>query len=231
MSSDVKDLRSTQRFVTTEPLTGSFGTAAIAIVDIGETGAQVEHSQPLRLATRGRLTFRRGSDTFAGYGLVVWSHLSRMPNERGKLLYRSGIRFEDDAADFSGLIDTLLQRQIIRIDAGSLARKKERIAEREAARSGRQLVRDLPQMDVSADQVLLIQHARDRLRTHPDEALKWYNRAKYSIAQSVAGTPDMLYHREEVLAVWEYLERTVELQTIARVFDMKKVADTPLETE
>jgi hypothetical protein len=92
-------------------------------------------------------------------------------------------------------------------------------------------VREVQKIDVSADQVLLIQHARDRLRTHPDEALKWYNRAKYSIAQSAVGTPDMLYHREEVLAVWEYLERTVELQTIARVFDMKKVADSSLETE
>lgn len=224
MSSDMKELRSTQRFVTTEPLTGSFVTAAITIADIGETGAQVEHAQPLRLATRGRLSFRGGGDSFAGYGVVVWSHLSKAPNEKGKLSYRSGIRFEDDATDFAKLIDTLLALSVIRVDNDSLERKRLRIAEREAARSGRQVVRDVPRIEVSADQVLLIQHARDRLRTHPDEALKWYNRAKYSIAQSVGGTPDMLYHREEVLAVWEYLERTVELQAIARVFDMKKPA-------
>jgi PilZ domain len=228
MSSDVKELRFTLRFVATSPLTGSFGTASIAIIDIGETGAQVEHPQPLRLATKGRLSFRGGADTFASYGVVVWSHLSKTPNEKGKLLYRSGVRFEDDSIDFAKLIDALLAHGIIKPDDDSLERKRQRLAQREAERaSKRSVLRSVQHIDISADQILLIQHARDRLRTHPDEAMKWYNRAKYSIAQNQGNAQEMLYHREEVLAVWEYLERTVDIQIIARVFDMKKAGEGP----
>ena len=224
MSSDITELRANIRFRATEPLNGNFGVASIAVVDIGETGAQIEHPQPLRLAARGRLTFKRGSDTFAAYCVVVWSHLSKRPDGKGKLLYRSGIRFEDDAVDFPKIIDTLLAHQIIEIDPDSMDRKKQRVVEREAERSGRnqRAVRNIAQSEISADQVLLIQHARDRLRTHPDEAIKWYNRAKYSITQSNEPIAAELYHRDEVLAVWEYLERTVHLNVIARVFDMRK---------
>ncbi len=98
------------------------------------------------------------------------------------------------------------------------------MAEREAERAGKmpRLMRPLPQIEVSADQVLLIQHARDRLRGRPDEALKWYNRAKYAITESKDTMGSALAYRDEVLAVWEYLERTVDLAVIARVFDMKK---------
>jgi hypothetical protein len=224
MSSDITELRSNIRFRATEPLNGNFGVASIVIVDIGETGAQVEHPQALRLAARGRLTFKRGSDTFAAYGVVVWSHLSKQPDGKGKLLYRSGIRFEDDAADFPKIIDTLLAHHVIENDPDSMDRKKQRVVEREAERSGRSQrgMRNIAQLEISADQVLLIQHARDRLRTHPDEAIKWYNRAKYAITQSNEPIAAELFHRDEVLAVWEYLERTVDLPVIARVFDMKK---------
>lgn len=226
MSDDVTDLRATERFIAAAPLNGSFGVASITVVDIGETGAQVEHPQPLRLATRARLAFKRGDDAFAAYGVLVWSHLSKRPNDKGKLLYRSGIRFEDDDADFPKIIDTLLSHGVVQSDPDSLERKKQRLVEREAERIGRtaRQVRSLPQLDVSADQVLLIQHARDRLRAHPDEAMKWYNRAKYSITQSSEPIAADLYHRDEVLAVWEYLERTVDLPVIARVFDLRKQA-------
>ncbi len=224
MSSDITELRATERFTAAEPLKGNFGVASITIVNIGETGAQIEHPQPLRLATRARLAFKRGDNAFAAYGVLLWSHLSKRPNDKGKLLYRSGIRFEDDDADFPKIIDTLLSHGVVQNDPDSLERKRQRLAERKAERSGRTMrqVRNLPQIDVSADQILLIQHARDRLRAHPDEAMKWYNRAKYSITQSSEPIAADLYHRDEVLAVWEYLERTVDLAVIARVFDLKK---------
>ena len=72
--------------------------------------------------------------------------------------------------------------------------------------------------DVDADTALLILQARDRLRANPAEAIKWYNRAKFSIIDS--GSPvstDQFRHKEETLAVWEYLERTIDLATIERV--------------
>ncbi|HJW92847.1 MAG TPA: hypothetical protein VJ901_04455, partial [Thermoanaerobaculia bacterium] len=62
---------------------------------------------------------------------------------------------------------------------------------------------------IPPDQVMLIQHARERLRSHPDEALKWYNRAKYALVEDDTAIGESLRHRDDVLAVWEYLERSV----------------------
>jgi len=74
---------------------------------------------------------------------------------------------------------------------------------------------------IPPDQVMLIQHARERLRSHPDEALKWYNRAKYALVEDDTAIGESLRHRDDVLAVWEYLERSVPIETIASVFERK----------
>lgn len=72
------------------------------------------------------------------------------------------------------------------------------------------------------DQILLVQHARERLRANPEEALKWYNRGKFALAEG-GGNPDPIPNREEVLAVWEYLERTIDVNTIVQVFERMRI--------
>ncbi|MGZ5474839.1 MAG: hypothetical protein ACXWG4_12855, partial [Thermoanaerobaculia bacterium] len=69
-------------------------------------------------------------------------------------------------------------------------------------------------------QLLLVQHARERLLADPDEAQKWYHRAKYAITHGASNIEiESIRNREEVLAVWEYLERSIDIQTISRAFD------------
>ena len=63
--------------------------------------------------------------------------------------------------------------------------------------------------------------ARERLATHPDEALKWYNRARYALDAEDSPIASEIRHRHDVLAVWEYLERTLPLAKIVRVFEHK----------
>jgi hypothetical protein len=77
--------------------------------------------------------------------------------------------------------------------------------------------------EIPPDQVLLVQHARERLRANPVEALKWYNRAKFALSQGGNPITDPIPNREDVLAVWEYLERTIDLNTIVQVFEMTRV--------
>ena len=83
MNPDIKDLRSIERYVVTEPLVGSFGAVAVSLLDIAEQGAQIEHPQPLRLGARGRLWFRRSDISASVHALVIWSRLSQTPNEEG----------------------------------------------------------------------------------------------------------------------------------------------------
>ncbi len=52
-----------------------------------------------------------------------------------------------------------------------------------------------------------------------NDAIKWYNRAKFSISED---SFSHVHHREEVLAVWEYLERSIDIQTIVDIFETKR---------
>jgi hypothetical protein len=213
----VRDHRGEDRFIAIEPLDGSFGAAAVTILNMAYQGVQIEHAQPLRLATRARLWFKRGEVAASAHGTVVWSHLSKKPDEKGKLLYRSGIRIEEEMTPFRETIESLATNGLIRLDVESLENKRKRLEEMERDRASKPVVTMLRSPEIPADLALLIQQARERLRANPDESLKWYNRAKFSTADET-----ILHHREDVLAVWEYLDRSVDLPTILRVIDGAK---------
>ena len=87
MNNSLHDLRTADRYIVVSPLTGSFGSAGVTVLDICEHGVQIEHAQPLRIGTRSRLWFRRGETATSNQAIVVWSRLSKTPNEEGKLLY------------------------------------------------------------------------------------------------------------------------------------------------
>jgi len=215
---DVKELRSGDRFVVAEPLIGTFGAAEVTIVNVAEQGVQIAHAQPIRVAARARLWFKRGSASASVHGFVVWSHLAPA---RGEQKYLSGIRIDEELTQFVEAVQGLADQGVLRRDFESLERKRQRIAQRELEKNERPRVKLLHhESDVAPDQLLLVQHARERLRLEPDEARKWYDRARF--AKTEDGAPIAAEHipnREEVLAVWEYLERTVPISVIVRVFE------------
>jgi hypothetical protein len=222
MNPDFSDLRGSERYVVAEKLIGSFGVAEVSVLNIAEQGAQIEHAQPLRLATKGRLWFKRGDVAVSLHAIVVWSKLSKTPNDQGKYLYRSGLRVEETApSDFLLAMQRLAEHGVIKRDDDSLNRKKRRHEERAQEKVGKPVMRNVPvESDISPDQVLLIQHARERLRANFDEAQKWYSRAYFALREGkavISGDPTR--YPEDVLAVWEYLERSIPLSTIKRVFD------------
>jgi hypothetical protein len=219
---DIQDLRSADRFVAEERMAGSFGAASILVINLGDQGAQIEHSQPLRLGLRARFWFRRADISVSAQAIVVWSHLSKQGNAEGKLLYRSGLRVEEDIMEFGDALRQLVRSGIVHRDLEGLDRKRKRIEEKEQERWGKPVMKMLrSEQEIPPDQVLLIQHARERLRQHPDEAMKWYNRAKYALAEDGSVAGESISYREDVLAVWEYLERSVAINTIAMVFNKK----------
>jgi hypothetical protein len=222
---EIKELRSGERFVVTNRLTGNFNTAEVAILDVAKKGAQIEHGQPVRLASEGRLSFRWYDLGVSVRGTVVWSRLSKTPNHLGKYLYRSGLRIEEENHDFVSAMRTLADSGVIRQDVGSLERKRQRELEKTRQKSAQPTMKFVPtEPEISADQVLLIEHARDRLRTNFDEAQKWYSRAYFSLRDGrTPVSADLMKYPEDVLAVWEYLERSVPLSVIAKVFAKNSV--------
>ena len=218
---EISELRITERFRTAEALSGSFGSASVTLLDVSASGAQIEHAQPLRIGTRGRLWFKRGDVSVSLQAVTIWSHLSKTPNPQGKYLYHSGVQLEADSRDFHFALQALLDHGVLSPDRESLERKKKRVLERAAEKNNRPTMKYLrPDIEVPADTQLLIEHARKQLLADPMEAQRWYQRAKYAITHGTANIAgDAIRSREDVLAVWEYLERSVEISTIVLVFE------------
>jgi len=123
---DIAELRTTERYIAVDPIDGSFGAASITVLNLGGSGAQVAHAQPLRLGTKGRLWFRRGGVQVAVQALLIWSHLSKTPNSEGKYLYQSGLRI-DEGPDFASALRSLLDDGAVRRDLDSLRSEERRV--------------------------------------------------------------------------------------------------------
>jgi hypothetical protein len=80
---------------------------------------------------------------------------------------------------------------------------------------------DVEASGIPAEQYLLIQGVREELRLNPEEAMHWYRRARIVIndpntrivAPPIANHPD-------ALAVWEYLDRSVDPTIVGRAFEL-----------
>jgi len=211
MTVEIKELRSGQRYVLDHPVSASFGATEVQIVNISTGGIQIIHPLPQRIGSSSRLWFRIQDTAVSTSGRMIWSHLSKDENT-GKTTYRSGIRIED--LEFAAVVNSLVERAILKADSDSLDRKKKLLLEKEKRRSDKHMVKALPtESSLSSEQLLLIQHARERLRSNPNEAARLYQQARTAdAAQDV---------REDAVAVWEYLERSIALGTITKVFEGK----------
>jgi hypothetical protein len=210
MTIEVKELRSGQRYVFDSPLTASFGSTEVQVVNISAGGLQVLHPLPQRVGSMARVWFRVADMVVSTSGRLIWSHLAKDP-ETGKTTYRSGLRVEDP--DFAQTVQQMVARRLVMLDSDTLEKKKQRLIQKERERSDKHYLKALPTESVPSEQLLLIQHARERLRTNAAEAQRFYERAK--TADAAVGVP------EDILAVWEYLERTIALATITKVFEGK----------
>jgi hypothetical protein len=215
MPVNIEELRAAERFAAVDVLTATFAGAVVTIVNLSTIGAQIEHSQPIRLGATGRFSIRRGDVSIDVPGSVTWSRLA------GGGSYRSGVRIEHGNADYALGLHMLIKGGAMRRDPDTLERKRRRLLERMAGQRS-QFKPATDNATISPDQILLVQHARERLLSEPEEAQRWYQRAKYAITHGASNVEiESIRNREEVLAVWEYLERSIDIATIARAFDFK----------
>jgi hypothetical protein len=217
---DISEARSRQRFVAIPPLEGRFNRVPILVYNLGEGGVQIEHSLPLKMGTTGSVNIRmhHQPEAVEFRGRVVWSRLSKTPDSTGKYLYRSGVRVDENEETARDFLRRLISSSA-RPEVGSLERKRQLLAQRAKGLATRPLVisQTQPGPTVSPDQLLIIRQAWERLQSNPDEATKWYNRVRFTKLEKEA--EDLQAHRDDILATWEYLERSIDLHAIATVFN------------
>ena len=79
----------------------------------------------------------------------------------------------------------------------------------------------------SDDEIAMVTAAIQKFAQDPVEASRWYSRARFALSDEHVRriAPPRPRDREEVLGIWEYLERQVELEKVAGVVAWSRAAN------
>ena len=144
---------------------------------------------------------------------VMWTRLT------GPGRYRSGLRIEERLDIVAAAIRELLARGVVRKGEDTLRRREQARVERENRRASLNGVALQPSGPSLAN-VRRIREAREWMLMFPEDAIKWYNRARVTATEDhlrIAGSGRS--NREDVLAVWEYLARSMDLADVVSALE------------
>lgn len=219
-TSRIEELRSTDRFYVLPALTATFEGERAEVEDLSARGARVVlPHQPLR-GTMGTLQFTVPESTIevGVKGQVAWTMIKAITGSTTRT-YRAGLFINEKPELLRLAIGHLCEMNRAAMDTQSLRLKLKIIRAR--ARQMAPSYRDIEASGIPAEQYLLIQGVREELRLNPEEALHWYRRARLVINDPAtrAAAPPIANH-PDALAVWEYLDRSVDPTIVGRAFEL-----------
>lgn len=181
--------RRTPRFLLRPPVEATFGASNVQVVDISLAGALLETEDRALLDEIRELWLH---DPFTRSiesfpARVVWSKVHGT-SPSGALLYKIGIEFQP-AVDAESVIEDFLR-------TGGAIAKDDSLD---------------PTLLHQKSQVVRIESAKDFFRKNPDQI------AVYSKNMRAAGVAKNLANRDQIFAVWELLERTVDLELVKKL--------------
>lgn len=216
-SNRIEELRSTDRFFVIPALKAVFGDSGVYIEDLSARGARIETVTQLPLDMTAQLAFGIPDSSLevAVTARVAWSAMKAISGDFRR--YRAGLQIGEKPELMRLAIGHLSELGHAVLDTQSLRLKLKILRAR-----ARQLAPSYGSIEASgipAEQFLLIQGVREELRHNPEEAFHWYRRARISIndPQIRAIAPPIADH-PDALAVWEYLDRSVDPTIIGRAF-------------
>lgn len=215
----IEELRSVERFRLTPALEATFGGTPVVVANIAAHGACLDLQQQPAIATLLPLRFSVPASQLdiTVDAEVIWTMLKSIGEANAKS-YRVGVHIAEKAELIGLAIGLLGETGRATLDANSLVLKlkimRARATQAASAKPG-------ATSGVPLDQYLLIRGVSEELRMNPEEAMHWYRRARILIndpktreaAPAIADYPD-------ALAVWEYLERTVDPSMIGRALNL-----------
>jgi hypothetical protein len=209
----IEELRSTDRFDLSPSLEGEWNGAEVRVENLSARGARIETPRPLAPSSSGTLTFAVAQLNLSVDAAVAWTSVKSV----NPSMYRSGLIIDEKPELLRLAIGHLCEAGVAILDTHSLALKLKVIRAR-----ARQLASHANETSgVPTEQYLLIQCVREELRLNPDEAMHWYRRARLTIADPATrlAAPAIADH-PDALAVWEYLDRSIDPSIIGRTFEL-----------
>lgn len=213
----IEELRSSERFRVKPNLDARWNNESVAVEDLCAHGARIGSKSLLKAGTPGVLLFKLPSDS-GGVEVktnVVWSSVEAIE----PLKHRSGLTIAGKGEQVRLAIGRLCESGRATLDTQSLVLKLKIIRAR--ARQLAPSYRDVDALGVPAEQYILVQCVREELRLNPEEAMHWYGRARVLIKdpQTKTSAPAIADH-PDALAVWEYLDRSIDPSIIGRTFQL-----------
>jgi hypothetical protein len=199
---DRPDLRLGARFIPRRQLGGVFREVKLAVLQLSNSGLRIRHTEPLRPGEEARFSFaiQNPPKSFVMRARVVWTSIAQRGD--GPSFYISGLR--------------VVTNQDRLIDATELLRAARELHLDESRRRNNvpMPVHGLPDEDV----VAIIRAVR-KFAADPTEATRWYTRARFAVADEEVrrAAPRGARDREEVVGIWEYLQRRIDLKAVAGV--------------
>lgn len=219
-SSRIEEMRSTDRFFVAPSLAAEYDGRLVFIEDLSARGARIETpAEPVRGATASLQFAVPESDIAVNVtGEVMWTALKAITGAQMKT-YRAGLLIDEKPELMRLAIGRLCDMSRAALDLHSLRLKLKILRAR-----ARQLAPSYPQIEaagIPAEQYLLIQGVREELRLNPEEAMHWYRRARLIINDPATreAAPPIANH-PDALAVWEYLDRSVDPSIVSRAFEL-----------
>jgi hypothetical protein len=207
----IEDLRSSDRFDLSPMLDGEWNGFAVRIENLSARGGRIDTPNALSAGATGTLRFMN-LDVAA---TVAWSAVKGVEPAR----YRNGLAIAEKSELLRLAIAQLCENGRASLDTHSLGLKLKILRAR--ARQLAPSYRNVEAAGIPVEQYLLVQGVREELRLNPDEAMHWYRRARITIADPATRTtaPAIADH-PDALAVWEYLDRSIDASIIGRTFEL-----------
>jgi PilZ domain len=219
-SNRIEELRSTDRFFLSPALEGTFDGQAVKVENLSARGARIELPvEPLR-GSKGSLWFRVPQSEIAltVAGEVAWTAVKAITGG-STTSFRAGLFINEKPELLRLAIGLLCEMNRAALDTQSLRLKLKIIRAR-----ARQLAPQYSRVEASgipAEQYLLIQGVREELRLNPEEAMHYYRRARLIINDpSTRAVAPPIANHPDALAVWEYLDRSIDPSVVGRAFEL-----------
>jgi len=195
----VAENRVAPRYVPRRQLGGTFRDLRFTLMQLSTTGLRIRHDETLRPGDVARLTLslQKPARTFAMQARVVWTSIAQRGDAPTFCI--SGLRVID-AGPIAQVIHHLRESRELQADEGR--------------RRGAS-----PLSGLTDDEVASIIRAVRKFTADPVEAGRWYTRARFALADETirAAAPQRARDREEVIGLWEYLDRRLDIAKVTSV--------------
>lgn len=215
LTKKIAENRRSNRFLLQSPIDGRVSDTDIRICDLSSTGARIESSEKLPAGQRLSLSFALPrSELMVDVTVeVVWSYLTAIWSD-SDYRYSSGLRAVDNPGMMRAAIGHLSDLRFAEKDVRSLALKSrlENYGIPKFA-SGDGIDHE------SGGRVSLVRSVRSALGKEEIDSSRWFERAR-TVAQQpdIRGTAGPIAKDIEALAVWEFLDRSIDPSLVALGF-------------